>query len=285
MKPTAPLGRVPPVSAIDGTEWLAVPRLLLISCLLLAAGCGAADVAAGVEVVESQSIPAEPRVDGLGDDEAVAVAEQDQPLGGVPAGGRFSEILAPVDIVSGPSLPRRPESVAVIGDSLTLSAQEEIAAALALTGIEVVAVDGFENRRMTRGSSAVPPGTTAIEAVLESAAPELWVIALGTNDVGAQTGTEAFRQDMDGLLGLLPADASVIWVDLWIRDRLDWIVEANEAIRLELGTRRGVGAVVDWHTQAVHPGIITSDGVHLTADGQQLFADSIVNAIDSTFGD
>ena len=215
----------------------------------------------------------------------MAVAEQGQPLGGVPASGRFSEILAPVDIVSGPSLPQRPESVAVIGDSLTLSAQEEIAAALALTGIEVVAVDGFENRRMTRGSSAVPPGTTAIEAVLESAAPELWVIALGTNDVGAQTGTEAFRQDMDGLLGLLPADASVIWVDLWIRDRLDWIVEANEAIRLELGLRRGVGAVVDWHAQAAHPGIITGDGVHLTADGKQLFADSIVNAIDSTFGD
>ena len=284
MKPIAPLGRVPPVSAIDGTEWVAVSRLLLISCLLLAAGCGVADVAAGVEVVESQIIPAEPPVEGLGDDEAV-VADQGRPLGGVPASGRFSEILAPVDIVSGPSLPRRPESVAVIGDSLTLSAQEEIAAALALTGIEVVAVDGFENRRMTRGSGAVPPGTTAIEAVLESAAPELWVIALGTNDVGAQTGTEAFRQDMDGLLDLLPADASVIWVDLWIRDRLDGIVEANEAIRLELGLRRGVGAVVDWHTQAAHPGIITSDGVHLTADGKQLFADSIVNAIDSTFGD
>jgi lysophospholipase L1-like esterase len=280
---TVRAGQVPPGCRIEGTEWFAVSRLLLISCVLLVAGCGYADAAAGVEVVESARSPMTPPAEPLGDDDQVAVVEQGRPLGGFPASGRFSEILAPVDIVSGPSLPRRPESVAVIGDSLTLSAQEEIAAALALTGIEVVAVDGFENRRIASGSSAVPSGTTAIEEVLESAAPELWVIALGTNDVGAQTGTEAFRQDMDGLLGLLPADASVIWVDLWIRDRLDWIVEANEAIRLELGRRRGVGAVVDWHTQAVHPGIITSDGVHLTEDGQQLFADSIVNAIDSTF--
>jgi lysophospholipase L1-like esterase len=191
--------------------------------------------------------------------------------------------LAPVDIVSGPSLPALPVSVAVIGDSLTLSAKEEISEALASTGIELVAVDGVENRRMTSGSSEVPPATTAIKAVLEEAEPELWVIAMGTNDVGAQTGTEVFREDMDELLDLLPADASVIWVDLWIRDHDDRIVEANEAIRLELGRRRGVGAVVDWHTQADNPGIITRDGVHLTTDGQQLFADSIVNAIATTF--
>lgn len=269
------------MARIDQTEWIAVSRLLLTSCLLLVAGCGANELSVGVEVVDSQSITPSATYVPLGPGDLGFDFQDARPS--VSPGGRFSELFAPVDIVSGPSLPVLPMSVAVIGDSLTLSAKEEISEALASTGIELVVVDGMENRRMTSGSGDVPPATEAIEAVLEESEPELWVIAMGTNDVGAQTGTEVFRENMDELLDLLSADASVIWVDLWIRDHDDRIVEANEAIRLELGRRRGVGAVVDWHTQADNPGIITRDGVHLTADGQQLFADSIVNAIATTF--
>ncbi len=277
------VGRVPPISATDRTEWVAVPRLVLLSCLLLVAGCSAAEVTAGVEVIESRSIAIEPAIAAAGSAQAAPQnGESDTELS---ANGLFNDLLASIDVVSGPPLPARPRSVAVIGDSLTLSAQEEISAALELAGIELFIVDGAENRRMTSGSSEVPPATASIEAVLQDAQPELWVFALGTNDVGAQTGTDVFREDMNVMLDLLPVNASVIWVDLWIRDRDGKIVEANEAIRLELGRRRGVGAVVDWHTQADNPGIITRDGVHLTADGQQLFADSIVTAIDATFAD
>ncbi len=257
----------------------AVPRLALISCMLLA-GCGAGSVTAGVEVVESRTVAVErPGPDAAVVDDPSSVGD------GSSLDDRSFEVLTGIDIVAGSTQASRPRSVAMVGDSLTLSARDEIASALGRTGIDVVAVDGVESRRMVRGSKQVPSGASAIEQILETSDPDLWVIALGTNDVGAQSGTDVFRDDMDQLLGLLPANASVIWVDLWIRDRDDQIVRANEAIRSELARGRRVGAVVDWHTRADAPGVITRDGIHLTDEGQLLFAESIVVAIDSTFAD
>ena len=55
-------------------------------------------------------------------------------------------------------------------------------------GIDVLAVDGLENRRMVRGGTDVPPGVDAIGDILVAGhEPELWVIALGTNDVTIST--------------------------------------------------------------------------------------------------
>jgi lysophospholipase L1-like esterase len=257
-----------------------VRPLVLISCLLLVAGCGAANVAADVEVVESRNTPggytnsAFERVqDGFGEFDQIGERPQSP----------STESVVPVDVVAGPERPPRPRTVAVIGDSLTLSAEQEIVAAMVSAELFVITVDGVENRRMVRGTREIEPGVEAIEAVLEDHEPELWVIALGTNDVGSQVGVDAFREEMDELLALLPPDAPVIWVDLWIRDLDDQIVDANRVIRAGLGGRQGVAAVVDWHAQAANPGVIIRDGVHLTNDGQELFADSIVAAIDATF--
>lgn len=250
--------------------------------MLLVAGCGANQASAGVEAVESRSTP-----EGYS---AAAFERVQAGLGefgqlGVQPPSSAADAASSVDIVAGPQLPPRPRNVAVVGDSLTLSAAEEIDAAMASADIRVLTVDGAENRRMIRGGGEVPSGSSAIEAILDEAQPELWVIALGTNDVGAQVGADAFREEMVELLTQLPSDAPVIWVDLWIRDRDDQIVVANRVIRSELGRRRAFAAVVDWHTRADAEGIITGDGVHLTTDGQQLFADSIVEAIDASFSD
>lgn len=273
---------MPDEVVFDRSEWIAVRHLALIASLLLIVGCGAAEVAGGVEVVESRDTPVGytnsvfDRVqDGFGEFDETGERPQ----------GRTSQQDAAVDIVAGPERPERPRTVAVIGDSLTLSAQEEIIAAMVAAEMEVITVDGVESRRMVRGSREIEPGVDAIETVLAEGDPGLWVIALGTNDVGSQVGADVFREEMDELLALLPPDAPVIWVDLWIRDLDDQIVDANQVIRSELAARQGVAAVVDWHAQAVNPGIIISDGVHLTNDGQVLFADSIVAAINTTFPD
>ena len=46
-----------------------------------------------------------------------------------------------------------------------------------------------------------------------------------------------------------------------------------------------LAAVVDWYSHGEDDGIITGDGVHLTGAGQQLFADSIAEAIEELFAD
>ncbi len=181
----------------------------------------------------------------------------------------------------------RPTSMAVVGDSLTVSAADEIETALSAIGLDVVAVDGLESRRMTRGGSNLPAGTSAIEEIMADATidaePGLWVIALGTNDVASVGSLDGFRLEMRELLDLIPTDAPVIWVDLWIRDRTESIEEANRLIRTELRQRDGGAAVVDWFAHGDDEGIITGDGVHLTETGRQLFASSIADTVDEMF--
>ena len=261
----------------EQTQWGIVFRIALILCLVPLAACGVAEANAGVRVVEPFDTVAAPPTTVVESDPVSEFGSQRS------ASERFQESLPQIDIVAGPDHPPRPLTVAVVGDSLTLSAQDEITAALDQAGLRVIVVDGVESRRMTRGSTDVPPGSESVEQILERADPDVWVLALGTNDVGGQSGDDAFRAEMGDLLDLLPPDAPVIWVDLWIRDRDADIVVANRSIRAVLGGRQGVAAVVDWYTEAAAPGMIVSDGVHLTDQGQLRFADAMVHAIETAF--
>ena len=157
--------------------------------------------------------------------------------------------------------------------------------ALASTGMQIVAVDGLESRRMTRGGSELPPGTEAIEQIRAESEtePGLWVIALGTNDVASVGSLDEFRSEMEEVLAEIPPDAPVVWVDLWIASRRDLVSRANLRIRAELSERNSAAAVVDWFSYGDDEGVITGDGVHLTDAGQQLFADSIVAAVEELF--
>ena len=265
------------MNGLDQTQWGVVFRIALILCLVPISACGMAEANAGVRVVEAFGTVAAPPTTVVESDPAGEFASQRS------ASERFREALPQIDIVAGPARPPRPLTVAVVGDSLTLSAQDEITAALDQAGLRVIVVDGVESRRMTRGSTDVPPASDSVEQILEWADPDIWVLALGTNDVGAQSGDDSFRAEMVDLLGLLPVDAPVIWVDLWIRDREADVVAANRSIRAVLGDRQGVAAVVDWHTEAAAPGMIAGDGVHLTPSGQLRFADAMVHAIDTAF--
>jgi lysophospholipase L1-like esterase len=169
-----------------------------------------------------------------------------------------------------------PATVAVVGDSLTLSAQEEITAYLTGIGVEVLAVDGAVNRRMTRGSEP-DPGIDVVEEIADEAEPELWVVALGTNDVGASVSPDQFGADVETLLDAIPDGTPVVWVDLWIRDRQEQIATANDVLRSTLARRHDT-AVADWFSHGDDAGLVAGDGVHLTDDGRYMFAATIAAA-------
>lgn len=172
-----------------------------------------------------------------------------------------------------------PGTVAVVGDSLTVAATDEITEALSRIGVRVVLVDGRERRRMTSGSTEVSSGVSAIEDILDEHRPDLWVVALGTNDVGAEVGTDRFRTDVRETLRSIPPGAPVVWVDVWIRDRLDDVVVANAVLHDELAGRAAPTSVVDWFSSGTIDGLVTGDGVHLTETGQARFAAGITDAV------
>ena len=60
-------------------------------------------------------------------------------------------------------------------------------------------IDGAQNRRMTHGDHP-DPGIDIVERIPQVAEPELWVIALGTNDVGAEVSPEQYGNDVKAVL-------------------------------------------------------------------------------------
>ncbi|NNE11722.1 MAG: hypothetical protein HKN41_05685 [Ilumatobacter sp.] len=213
----------------------------------------------------------------LGPGEAAVQAQADErPL---PVGE-----AAPVETLVEPPRPL-PDSAVVIGDSLTVAAEAEIERELRSMGLDVLAIDAIESRRIANGGPQLPPGVDAIADVLDAGAdPGLWVIALGTNDVGSGGNVDGFRSSIREVTALIPVDAAIVWVDVWIGGRQDAAAEANQAIRVELGGWDGGAAVVDWFGRgAAEDGSITGDGVHLTESGRVAFAEAIAEAIDSLY--
>lgn len=236
---------------------------LALAGALLASGCGDGP---GVEAVGAATEAA---------DSAAADGEE------IPLEEPAATTLATPDTTAA-AAPELPDSVAVVGDSLTESAAEEIETTLTQNGVEVVALDGLSNRRMVRVAGDVGPGTEAVENILATVdePPDVWVIALGTNDVGGAATPDEFAADMRELLGRLPAGAPVVWVDVWIRDMPDQVVAANAVIREVIADHRE-GAVADWYSRGGEGSAITSDGVHLTGDGRWMFARTILDALHS----
>lgn len=168
--------------------------------------------------------------------------------------------------------PPMPSSVAVIGDSIALSAEPYVTGALEGLGIDVVGYDAVESRRMVNGSGAVSSGRNAIRDIVAFGEdPDLWLVALGTNDVGAFTGREAWQVAIDELMAEIPDDADVVWVDTWAWPLDEYAVDFNDALRDELRPRDDVW-VLDWHTRAGEEGLVVADGVHLTENGRIEFA-------------
>ena len=165
----------------------------------------------------------------------------------------------------------------VVGDSLTVSAAAEIRAALAAEGLVVVDVDALEGRRIARGT--VEPGVDAVLRLrLAGADPDVWILALGTNDVGAQVDRETMRADIAEILRLIPRDAAVLWVDTRVEYRADGSVAANALFRQQAVFDPRV-EVVDWHAVGGEEGVLVADGVHLTPTGRARFAAALADAV------
>lgn len=265
----------------------AARRSILALGVVVLVGCAPNGTPRAVQVAGAAEVS--PEVSDELDD---ASAEFELALGASPRRSRSlaaptSTPTTPPDTVVATTLvgtqPPMPDSVAVIGDSIALSAQELLTSALEALGIDVVAYDAVESRRMVSGGAALPSGASAIEDVLaDGVDPELWVVALGTNDVGARSRPEATADDIATVIGLLPEDDHVIWVDTWVRDLDDEAVTLNGVLRLVLGDRPNT-SVIDWHARGAVDGLISADGVHLSQTGKVEFARTIADHLRTTY--
>lgn len=183
--------------------------------------------------------------------------------GTVPAGGSAID-LTPVEKTTG-------RDVVMIGDSITVPSIPGLQTVAERLAVELT-IYAEVGRRITVGRNPVS-GTEVLEGALDDGLPDLFVIALGTNDVGKYTTDEEYTAEIQQLLDLVPRDAPIAWVNTYLRDRPDESAQFNAALISTLGAR-GNATVARWSTIAVEDGIL-SDGVHPTDNGTLEFTELV----------
>lgn len=168
------------------------------------------------------------------------------------------------------------ERLAMVGDSITEGSKTELEQAFAGIGLDDVEINAQGGRRMVT-SSSISSGVDGIEQVLKDGAmPDLWVIALGTNDV-ANLEPQEYADTIDEVLAALPADAPVVWVDCYLSKFKSRSAEFDLVLRQVL-TARGNAKVVDWASIAGEDGVL-EDGVHPSGFGRQELSRRIAETV------
>jgi lysophospholipase L1-like esterase len=169
------------------------------------------------------------------------------------------------------------EHPAMVGDSITVGSKEALQQAFAGIGLPDVAINAEPGRRMIKASS-ISSGLDGIHQVLASGVtPDLWVIALGTNDV-ANYSTDEYAAAIDKLLGALPPDAKVVWVDCFLTRYRQQSKDFDAVLRRVLDAR-GNARVVDWASIAGEDGVLF-DGVHPSGFGRDEFSRRVAQAVE-----
>jgi lysophospholipase L1-like esterase len=168
------------------------------------------------------------------------------------------------------------QRLAMVGDSITQGAQQNLEAAFGSLGLDDVTINAEQGRRMT-ASNSITSGVDGIKKVLaKGAPPDLWVIALGSNDV-ANYLPQDYAAAINEVLAAIPPGAPVLWVDCYLERYPDLSKQFDTALRQVL-TARGNARVVDWATVAAEDGVLR-DGIHPSGFGVDEFTRRVSSAV------
>lgn len=168
-------------------------------------------------------------------------------------------------------------SLLMVGDSISFMSLEPLHAVLAAEGYTQVTIDAVPGRPIADGVGVVEL------AVASGARPDVWVIALGTNDLYHGTDVPAYRALVERLLAQIPEGEPVVWVDTYIRDRVEEARAFNAALADALA-ERGDAETAHWFERCVEAGevLLVGDGVHPSESGTLAFADTVRRALRSS---
>jgi lysophospholipase L1-like esterase len=171
--------------------------------------------------------------------------------------------------------------VVVIGDSLTHNALVPLYRELSFPrageagGTYAVTFDAVPGRgvRTVRGVHDV---VTYWDEHLRAAVrlhPDVYVIALGTNDCRYAGKAGPYGGAIDFMLSRLPGDKPVVWVNIPMPRRYGSCVAAADRAMVDARTRWPNLSVLDLRTPAdASSANVRTDGIHLTAAGSALYA-------------
>lgn len=213
--------------------------------------------------------------------ESTSSASVEAPLPTIGLGSQTGEGLIG-DAVAGADTVTDVDTVVMIGDSITVGSEPALTSAFQQLGFDEIVIQAQNSKRTAVSSSdntsgvRIAEGLVALEPDADRSG-ELWVVALGTNDIDqyAEADIGAF---VDEMLAVVPAESPLVWVDTYFRDRPDGAAAVNAVIR-ERVAARGNAVVAAWSGVAGGEGVLRSDGLHPGDDGTYAFAATVADAI------
>ena len=188
--------------------------------------------------------------------------------------------VAPVPKV--PSVSARVDSVAMIGDSITALSQKALEKVFSSQGISEAKIDAQVSRRIRVGNGTGEPlnGEKVLANLLAVGIdPDVWVVALGTNDVSSYDAAE-LGELIDEMLTRLPEGVPAVWIDVFLPDRLDATDRFNTVLR-ERAASRPKTSVASWSAVASKDpkSLMSGDRIHPSDAGEVAFASLVGTAV------
>jgi lysophospholipase L1-like esterase len=178
------------------------------------------------------------------------------------------------------------DTVVMIGDSITKGATAALDERYELLGLDHL-IEAQNGKRIAVSGPDNASGASIAQFLADNGdgdhTDEVWVVALGTNDVGQYAGADEIAAAVNEVLAAVPDDAALVWVDTYFRDRAEAADELNAIVR-ERVSRRGDSVIAPWTSFAPSEGVLTGDGVHPTTGGADVFAFVVTDTVRAFLG-
>jgi hypothetical protein len=182
-------------------------------------------------------------------------------------------------------LPVRPNrnTFGMVGDSITKASSKSLTTVLEQQGFTEIKIEAEVSRRIAVGDGKAEPLSgvkTLYTMIAEGLDPDVWAIAMGTNDVGKYDTPDAYATLIDQMLSMPDANVPIIWVDVYNPNQLPGTKMFNLVLR-ERAKARGNTTVLSWFDLASDPKekILRTDHIHPNEQGTVVFADLVSAAL------
>lgn len=172
-------------------------------------------------------------------------------------------------------------TVGMIGDSITKLSTPSLEEVFAAQGITPT-IDAEVSRRIEVGNGKSEPlnGEQVLTNLIKFGLdPDVWVFALGTNDLTAYDA-DGFAERVDAMLAMTDAATPVIWVDTYRPKTMEQTKVFNEVLQQQAERRPGMKVASWFEVASANPKkLISKDQVHPTEAGQAAFAQVVGDAV------
>jgi lysophospholipase L1-like esterase len=180
-----------------------------------------------------------------------------------------------------------PEAVrtkfAMVGDSITKASTESLTEALGAEGFTDITIEAEVSRRIAVGDGKGEPlsGVKTLSTMIsEGVTPDVWAIAMGTNDAGKYQTREEYADLIHQMMSMIDVSVPILWVDVYNPNQIAGTKMFNKVLR-EQADVRGNTTVLSWFDLASDPSekILRTDHIHPNAQGTVVFADLVSAAL------